>query len=115
MPARSVPFIVIAKMGVKWIRCEMANGHGGSRRGAGRPLGRKTTPPRPIEIDPDSIDPRAALAAIVADPRNSAMSRVNACKALLDYERRAGKEPIVGAGAAIIERALRGMTAGRAN
>jgi len=67
----------------------------------------------PIQIDPDSIDPRAALAAIVANPRNPAMSRVAACKALLEYDRKAAKEPTLGAGSAIIERALRGLSTAR--
>jgi hypothetical protein len=56
------------------------------------------------------------LAAIAVNPKASAMSRVNACKALLEYDRRAGKEtaPMVGgAKSAIIERALAGLSVGK--
>ena len=96
----------------------MANGHGGARRGAGRPKGSKTTPRGPVEIDPNSIDPRAVLAAIAVDPKASAMSRVNACNALLEYDRKVAKDAVPtvgGAKSVVLERALRAAMPGRPN
>ena len=104
-------------------------GHGGRRLGAGRPKGgtdkfatrkrRRTGEPVepsfvPLGIDADTLDPRQVLAQIALDIRASSMSRVAAAKALLEHDRRSGKEaPVLGAKSAIIERALAGLSAGK--
>jgi hypothetical protein len=74
---------------------------GGRRVGAGRPAGSKDRFPRrrPGEqklchgdtvlvpmADPSSIDPKRVLAEIAIDPRQPAMARVAAAKALINSE-----------------------------
>jgi hypothetical protein len=93
----------------------MANGHGGAGKGAGRPPGRKTRPPGPVAIDPKLIDPRAVLAAIAADPRASAMSKVRACEVLLRHSESGKSDLVVGASDRVTARAIAMLAQGRPN